>query len=161
MSTQLLACNGGNWHWSEIIGRNCTTLTENYDISDVSRLELLLPVACAGGKRADGEAGLGAGHQDAHRDATHRVWQCSVCLHTARVQVSVYWLTCIIQLQYSYSTLLYGQYWATQQLRWCNPTCTTVLCSQTNLVHFNRSMKLLLKLNEDTHVAPSSEALAN
>lgn len=54
------------------------------------RLEFLLPVACAGGERADGEGGLGAGYQDAHRDATHRVWQCSVCLHTARVQVSVY-----------------------------------------------------------------------
>ena len=116
MSSQLLACSVGNWHWSEIIGRNRTTPPENYDVSDVLRLEFLLPVACAGGEWADGEGGLGAGNQDAHRDATHRVWQCSVCLHTVWVQVSVYWL-CIIQLQCSYSTVLCGQYWATQQLR--------------------------------------------
>ena len=40
-----------------------------------------LPLACAGGEWADGEGGLGAGHQDPHWDVAHGVWQWPLCLH--------------------------------------------------------------------------------
>ena len=44
--------------------------------------------ACAGGEWADGEGGLGAGHQDPYRDAANGVWQWPLCLHTVRIWVS-------------------------------------------------------------------------
>ena len=44
--------------------------------------------ACAGGEWADGEGGLGAGHQDPYWDAANGIWQWPLCLHTVRIWVS-------------------------------------------------------------------------